>query len=298
MSNPKVLAATPDTFGQVSSIPPDQEVTIEFLLAQITDEILADTGMTLAIAKERLLRYPKETIRIKRPKYGYISKGGDPNLFVLDPVCILYFEATLDQLDNGISSYRQARDFLTSRALKYNFRTLSVMGLKNIRYITRPETSPGNLKTYVKPKRRTVQERSVLIRKQKIANAKRQLTNRVKRISKLTSEINKIKKSDEEITAELKIIKKSPVLQYSEVDYEDMDAVDHSVAVFKPNKGPQTSFLNAPELQVLYGGSAGGELISEFLPPPFVVIHQNKTRELLECLNRRISSQAKYQKIL
>ena len=28
--------------------------------------------------------------------------------------------------------------------------------------------------------------------------------------------------------------------------------------VFRPNKGPQTEFLAAPEREVLYGGSAGG----------------------------------------
>ena len=28
--------------------------------------------------------------------------------------------------------------------------------------------------------------------------------------------------------------------------------------VFKPNEGPQTEFLAAPEREVLYGGSAGG----------------------------------------
>lgn len=28
--------------------------------------------------------------------------------------------------------------------------------------------------------------------------------------------------------------------------------------LFRPNPGPQTTFLSAPQLQVLYGGAAGG----------------------------------------
>ena len=40
-------------------------------------------------------------------------------------------------------------------------------------------------------------------------------------------------------------------------DIEDVPLEEHNI-IFKPNEGPQTEFLAAPEREVLYGGSAGG----------------------------------------
>lgn len=54
-----------------------------------------------------------------------------------------------------------------------------------------------------------------------------------------------------------------------------------SKVVFEANPGPQTEFLASSEQEVLFGGAAGGEHKSEFTPP-FAVMRQNKTRELLE----------------
>ena len=41
---------------------------------------------------------------------------------------------------------------------------------------------------------------------------------------------------------------------------DDVEAVpeEEQNIVFKPNEGPQTEFLAAPEREVLFGGSAGG----------------------------------------
>lgn len=33
---------------------------------------------------------------------------------------------------------------------------------------------------------------------------------------------------------------------------------EHENVIFRPNPGPQTAFLAAPEREVLYGGAAGG----------------------------------------
>lgn len=46
--------------------------------------------------------------------------------------------------------------------------------------------------------------------------------------------------------------------------YEFITEEQEKDIIFKPNPGPQTEFLAAPEREVLYGGSAGGEPKSWF----------------------------------
>lgn len=41
-------------------------------------------------------------------------------------------------------------------------------------------------------------------------------------------------------------------------DYQFEELLDNRDVIFKPNPGPQTTFLEAPEREVLYGGAAGG----------------------------------------
>jgi hypothetical protein len=45
------------------------------------------------------------------------------------------------------------------------------------------------------------------------------------------------------------------------------DEKEEERVAFKPNPGPQTSFLAASEPQVLYGGAAGGITKTRLLPP-------------------------------
>jgi len=72
-----------------------------------------------------------------------------------------------------------------------------------------------------------------------------------------------------------------PAVEIAEVEYETSKIEEHANVLFKPNAGPQTDFLAASEREVLYGGSAGGILKSDTLPP-FAVMRQNKLGELLE----------------
>ena len=51
--------------------------------------------------------------------------------------------------------------------------------------------------------------------------------------------------------------------------------------VFKPNTGPQTDFLAAPEQDVLYGGSAGGGKSYAMLVDPLRFMHIKEHRALL-----------------
>jgi hypothetical protein len=68
------------------------------------------------------------------------------------------------------------------------------------------------------------------------------------------------KKKVSEPTGSLPPQKSEPVVEpvYAQVKPADLDVEAAQEVVFKPNPGPQTSFLSASEREVLYGGAAGG----------------------------------------
>tara|TARA_R100001443_G_scaffold29636_1_gene42871 strand:+ start:1590 stop:3065 length:1476 start_codon:yes stop_codon:yes gene_type:complete len=55
-----------------------------------------------------------------------------------------------------------------------------------------------------------------------------------------------------------KELEQKPQVEIQEVSYETSPQEEHANVLFKPNEGPQTTFLAASEREVLYGGSAGG----------------------------------------
>ena len=49
-----------------------------------------------------------------------------------------------------------------------------------------------------------------------------------------------------------------PTVEIRPIEYETQAIEETANVLFKPNEGPQTNFLAAPEREVLFGGSAGG----------------------------------------
>lgn len=219
--------------------------------------------------------------------WGY-KKGGDPDLVVPDPVFIELLEQALDQLDNGIS-YRDVADWLNAEAWKIDpeYKPLTHAGLRIIRTRERPNHPRKNIKSPKEPKTRT--ERILYKKRNSLAQEKKRLIATQKRIEKQKESLDALLGSKKE-TKELEALPYILVPPEETVDFQEAEQKED--IIFQPNPGPQWNFLAAGEQEVLYGGAAGGELKSKFLPPPFAVMRQNKTRELLECLRRRISSQA------
>jgi len=117
-------------------------------------------------------------------------------------------------------------------------------------------------------------------------NAKRILRERQKKEEalkvKLTKERQKLKASKE-------TLKKLENKNSSKVITEDiLESVPKSLRaevndniIFKPNEGPQTDFLAAPEMDVLYGGAAGGGKSYAMLIDPLRYAHRSAHRALI-----------------
>ena len=60
-----------------------------------------------------------------------------------------------------------------------------------------------------------------------------------------------------------KELEQKPQAEIQEVSYETSPQEEHANVLFKPNEGPQTTFLAASEREVLYGGSVNPKNINE-----------------------------------
>lgn len=69
-----------------------------------------------------------------------------------------------------------------------------------------------------------------------------------------SSRLKRGRKPKAVVKKETVVVKEAtPLMQHEVVEEEQ-----HQNVIFKPNPGPQTTFLAAPEREVLYGGAAGG----------------------------------------
>ena len=124
--------------------------------------------------------------------------------------------------------------------------------------------------------------------------AKGRLRYRKKRVEKLETQLQKQKeklkekkKAVETILVTQGLAENKPTI----VSESDLDLLPDSVKedlldnrselVFKPNPGPQTEFLSAPEKDVLYGGSAGGGKSYALLVDPLRYIKEKDHRALI-----------------
>lgn len=192
-------------------------------------------------------KYP-ERPKLTRKPYGYIQKVGDPNLLVPDPAVIPFLDQALDQLDAGIP-LRIVAEWLNNKTAPVGV-SLSHGGLAILRKQYRPNHPRIKAKSM---KRLTPDEKAAKKRRLLIAQEKKKIKAAHKRAARLGEELeiiqeNSVNTKDRSLLMEL---------DYSSPEYKEIEQDDIPV-VFKPNPGPQTLFFAAEELEVLYGGAAGG----------------------------------------
>ena len=125
--------------------------------------------------------------------------------------------------------------------------------------------------------RKAVREKEKEIEKlrKKLENKKYKLKKKTEAISKI-QQAEEPKKNDKAGTVVTESEYKNLPNKVKTLLEEQKDRI-----VFKPNEGPQTEFLSAPEQDVLYGGSAGGGKSYAMLVDPLRYMHIKEHRALL-----------------
>lgn len=180
-----------------------------------------------------------------RAPYGYLLSEDKQTIYP-DETVIYILDEALDQLDAGIS-LREVAEWFNSRVL--STQTLSHAGFNIVRKRLRPDHPVKRPRPKIV--RRTHADRAAERRKLKIAGDKRRIAAAEKRIEKRKEEID-ILRGNEKLDA-LPYIELTYDTEYERPTFEDDEDV-----IFTPNPGPQEQFLAASELEVLYGGAAGG----------------------------------------
>ena len=208
----------------------------------------------------------------RRVPFGYIQNPENPEEDIPDPVIGPLLEEALLSLNKG-NPLRDTAAWLSKKTGK----DISHVTLRWIWHGLFPEAKAA-VKPTARKKPKNKEERELIKKKKLISSEKRKITDARKRLVKMGTEVEELKEE---------LLPKPHVRQVgSEVDIKALTEDQKDNIAFSPNPGPQTEFLASDEREVLYGGAAGGELKnsgSKF-PPPFAVMRQNKTRELLESL--------------
>lgn len=183
-----------------------------------------------------------KTVRVpygwKKPDYA-LAPGETLKEFVPDYTLVPFIEKALESINNG-TSLRDAANWLTVASGV----PISHVGLKTLwnKVVVDPDSTDRKerLDTWRKPKTREEKKQRRFVERK--AAAKRAITVNQKRLNKLTG-VEESKDDDANSNYGGHV--------YSELPVE-------ANVIFKPNDGPQTDFLAASELEVLYGGAAGG----------------------------------------
>jgi hypothetical protein len=140
----------------------------------------------------------------------------------------------------------------------------------------RAKGSKGRGYTYrIETKSRMNAQRSVRSKQKRIAAVEARLKGQRKSLSKSKELLNKLEnkksKTGQIVTGE----------ELKEVSLSVQREISQANVVFRPNDGPQTDFLAAPEIDVLYGGAAGGGKSYAMLVDPLRYAHRAAHRALI-----------------
>ena len=139
----------------------------------------------------------------------------------------------------------------------------------------RPQGSSSQYNYHSATKAKIQARRSVAKQKKDIKN----LTNKLEsKKSRLKNKQEVFKKLDD--ISDNKVVEDKNLKGLPQSVREHLKSTDQDV-VFKANEGPQTDFLAAGELDVLYGGAAGGGKSYAMLVDPLRYVHRPAHRALI-----------------
>lgn len=197
--------------------------------------------------------YPTNITFHSKVPWGYEIVDTETRQAKAIPKEIEALKIAIEKLSDGSFSLQQATDYLNSKSE----RKLTKSGIIVLWEKYDPEgrakrrnKQPNKKK---KPKILSKEEKALRRKKYKIAAEKRRITNAQKRLESLAEQ----KQNQEDIVEAVQDYLSKPVyIDQGILDKEEIK--EERPIIFEPNPGPQTLFLQAPELEVLFGGAAGG----------------------------------------
>ena len=184
----------------------------------------------------------KRAHRLHKAPHGYKVCDGDNSIFVPDLAQIEYIERALDYIDDG-NTYREVAEWLVKKLGKpISHSTLSLIW-KTHRSKSKYSEKAKLARAKAREKKPlTPEEKRILAAKRAVVGAKTSLRARERKLQSVLPEVEVIPQ----------------FLFATKVKEHDTNVYNDDEVIFRPNKGPQTDFLAAPEREVLYGGAAGG----------------------------------------
>jgi hypothetical protein len=202
---------------------------------------------------------PKRRRRVKTPPIGYMADPNDASVWIPDTEAIRFVEQAFDLLDQG-NGLRPVASWLVDQIN----RPCSHMGLshlwKRYRYNDKSNERAVKLRRRARKNRpKTPEEKAEYAAKQRLAGARKSVAHAEKNLVNVVNTY-----SDEKIESIADIPRQVELHPEIKPEYE---------VIFEPNDGPQTDFLAAPEMEVLYGGAAGGGKSYAMLADPMRYFH-------------------------
>jgi hypothetical protein len=205
-------------------------------------------------------KYPERIENHKgKPPYGYIADATTASTIHANYERLHSLDEAFDRLDNGEST----------RVVAESIPDLNKSMLHRLWKKHRPNSQRNyDLRKEKKTKLQARRERIAKAPEAVRAALKEELKKK-DRVKRTKIKLAKAKESLEKLLGETeKVVEKresyekafeAPVILKGEFDTEVVEKVStEREVVFKPNTGPQEDFLAASELEVLYGGAAGG----------------------------------------
>ncbi len=219
------------------------------------------------IPEDKLKRWPQKERKLDYGsiQMGYVLQEGSRRILVPNPEVVLLLEQAFDFLEAGNSLRECAEWFNQKNKTSITFATLNNLYNKHRKPFVRTKTNKRKAGRHTRETKKIIGEKAAL-------------RAHIRRTDKVVTELKE------------KQARKAKQIPDSEKPVVTPKVTSHDIfkqapvetrVLFKPNPGPQTFFLSAPEEEVLYGGAAGGGKSYAMLADPMRYFHNGNFVGLL-----------------